>query len=546
MLRRTRIIVQLACLALFLYLLGRTVGVGEDRLGPPVRIFLEIDPLIGLTTWLRTHTFHGLMGLSLVTLAATFFLGRSFCGWICPLGTLSQISGRLQRSRRDERAADRWRPSQRWKYLILVFVLAAAATGSLWTGILDPISLLIRSLAVGFGPPAEALVRAAATAASGGPLAGVTEPIYGVIRAAFLAPRAPRFEQGALFAAILLVLLALSWVRRRFWCRVLCPLGGLLGAVAQAGTLALRQREPVCTGCAVCTFHCQGAADPNMTNGWRPSECFVCGNCTSSCRQKGVGLAFGFTAPRALQAALVRLGSPRRAEAHRSGSPSGPPGSRANAPLDPGRRRLLLGIGLGAISGPIGRISPARAVPHDDMIRPPGAGTEEEFLDRCVRCGECMKVCIGNGLHPAALEAGPLGLWTPVLRARVGYCEYQCTLCGQVCPTGAIRRLSPEEKKTTVIGLAYVDPGRCLPYAYATPCIVCEEHCPTSPKAIVLEDVEARTLDGSMRALRRPHIDPHRCVGCGICEFRCPVDGAAAIRVVATGRTGLGSPFDLG
>jgi polyferredoxin len=536
MLRRFRIVVQLACLALFLYLLGRTVGIGQDRLGPPVRIFLDIDPLIALTTWLRTRALPGLMALSLITLAATFVLGRFFCGWVCPLGTLSQVSGRLHRGRQDERTADRWRPSQRWKYLILVFLLGGAAAGTLWTGILDPISLLIRSLAVGFAPPIEALVRAAASIAASGPLAPVSEPVYGALRNTFFAPRAPHFEQGALLAGILLALLALSWIRRRFWCRVLCPLGGLLGAVAQAGSLTLRQKESVCTGCAVCTFHCQGAADPNMTDGWRPSECFVCGNCTASCRQKGVGLSFGFTVPRLARRWRRRRGAPA----------AGAQGTRANAPLDPGRRRLLLAFGLGVVSGPIGRISPSRAVPPDSMIRPPGAGTEDEFLDRCVRCGECMRVCPGNGLHPDGLKGGPAGLWAPVLRARLGYCEYHCTLCGQVCPTGAIRRLLPGEKEKTVIGLAYVDPGRCLPYAFATPCIVCEEHCPTSPKAIVLEDVRVRALDGATRDLRQPRIDPRLCVGCGICEYRCPVDGAAAIRVVGTGRTGRGSPFDLG
>jgi formate hydrogenlyase subunit 6/NADH:ubiquinone oxidoreductase subunit I len=157
-----------------------------------------------------------------------------------------------------------------------------------------------------------------------------------------------------------------------------------------------------------------------------------------------------------------------------------------------------------------------------------------------------MKVCIGNGLHPAGLEEGPLGLWTPVLRPRIGYCEYECTLCGQVCPTGAIRRLTQEEKEKTVVGLAWIDTGRCLPFAYATPCIVCEEQCPTSPKAIVLEDVTATTAGGETRTVRRPHIDPHRCVGCGICEYRCPLDGNAAIRVFATDRTEAGSVFDLG
>jgi formate hydrogenlyase subunit 6/NADH:ubiquinone oxidoreductase subunit I len=157
-----------------------------------------------------------------------------------------------------------------------------------------------------------------------------------------------------------------------------------------------------------------------------------------------------------------------------------------------------------------------------------------------------MKVCVGNGLHPAGLEDGPLGLWAPVLRPRLGYCEYECTLCGQVCPTGAIRPLAREEKERTVIGIAWIDPGRCLPIAYAMACIVCEEQCPTSPKAIVLEDVVTRTPGGAARTVQRPAIDPRRCVGCGICEYRCPLDGDAAVRVFAAGRTGEGSAFDLG
>ncbi len=525
MLRRARIAVQLASLALFFYLLLRTVGIGEDRLGPPVRLFLEIDPLIAISTWLRTGALHGLMAISLATLIATFFFGRFFCSWICPLGTLSQASGRLLRGRREERSAERSTRSRRWKYLILAFILGGSAAGVLWVGLLDPISLLIRSLSVGFGPPLEALVRSAAAGLAFSPAAAVTEPVYAWIRDHAMAPRAPRFEQGALLAGILIVLLALSWIRRRFWCRILCPLGALLGTVGQAGMLTLRQREGACSGCEVCAFHCQGAADPDVAGGWRPSECFVCGNCTAGCRQGS--LSFGLARPRL--AALFR----RRPHARENPPPT--------AALDPGRRRILVSFVLGIVSGPLVRATPSRARPQANLIRPPGAGSEAEFLDRCVRCGECMKVCVGNGLHPAGLEAGPGSLWTPVLRARIGYCEYHCTLCGQVCPTGAIPTLTQAEKEKAVLGIAYVDPGRCLPFAYARPCIVCEEHCPTSPKAIVLEEVAVRVPGGGERRLQRPQVLPERCVGCGICEYRCPVDGESAIRIAATGRTGEGS-----
>jgi len=530
MLRRIRIPVQLACLALFLYLLVRTVGVGEDRLGSPVKVFLEVDPLIGLTTWLRTGALPGLLWLSALTLAATFLLGRFFCGWVCPLGTLSQITGRLFRRRREEKAADAWRPWQRWKYLLLVFLLGSAAAGSLLAGLFDPLCILIRGLSVGLAAPVEHLVRGAARLLASTPLSPASEPIYRWLRDGTLAPHPPRFDQGLLFAAVLVALLTLSWFVRRFWCRALCPLGGLLGAVARAGSLQLRQSKEMCTDCTVCTFHCQGAADPDHMGGWRPSECFVCGNCTSSCHQGG--LSFSFSAPRL-------AGWFRRKDATRGS------GGRRRRSTDFGRRKLLLAGALGLVAGPAARVAPSRTHPPGGLIRPPGAGAEEEFLDRCVRCGECMKVCPGNGLHPAGAGAGLLSLWTPVLRARLGYCEYHCTLCGQVCPTSAIPRLSKTEKEKTVLGLAYVDISRCLPYAYATPCIVCEEHCPTSPKAIWLEDGFAVSREGQVRAVRRPRISPELCVGCGICEFRCPMEGEAAIRVTATGRTGQGGPFDL-
>jgi polyferredoxin len=566
MLRRIRIPVQLASLAVFLYLLVRTVGVGEDRLGPPVRIFLDIDPLIGLTTWLRTGAWHGLMWLSAVTLLLSILLGRFFCGWICPLGTLGQATGRLRRPRDAEKQADRYRPVQEIKVAVLLFALGGAVAGAQWSGILDPICLLVRGLAIGFGPGIEWAVREGAAVLARTPLAPITEPVYRTVRDRLLAPHPPHFEQGMTLALLLVTVLALSWIIRRFWCRILCPLGALLGVTARVGALRLRQDEGRCTSCAICTYHCQGAADPDVMGGWRPSECFVCGNCTASCRRHG--LAFGFERPRVIgmigglvRRVVVRTRRRGRAALPTAGALSAGQTADAVAPSSPAlpavksqqavaatvsltRRGFLAALALGLASGPIARSTPARAVPRGSIIRPPGAGPEGEFLDRCIRCGECMKVCPANGLHPSGLEAGAAGLWAPVLRTRLGYCEYHCTLCGQVCPTGAIPRLTPADKERTFLGLAWVDTGRCLPYAFATPCIVCEEHCPTSPKAIRLVDAEARATDGTVRQLRRPTVDPKLCVGCGVCEFVCPLSGTAAIRIEGIGRTRRENPFE--
>jgi formate hydrogenlyase subunit 6/NADH:ubiquinone oxidoreductase subunit I len=148
-----------------------------------------------------------------------------------------------------------------------------------------------------------------------------------------------------------------------------------------------------------------------------------------------------------------------------------------------------------------------------------------------------MKVCITNGLQPTLLEAGLEGIWSPMLVPRIGYCEYRCTLCGQVCPTGAIKRLSVGQKAKVKIGLAMIDKGRCLPWAHSRPCIVCEEVCPTPRKAIWFEEAKARDREGKAITVLQPRVDLNLCIGCGICEAKCPVLGRPAIYVMNLGES---------
>jgi len=222
-----------------------------------------------------------------------------------------------------------------------------------------------------------------------------------------------------------------------------------------------------------------------------------------------------------------------------------PGGDAHTTKVDLEGRRAVLAAAAGLVAVPLARASDGVGPrPNPERIRPPGSVAEKEFLSRCIKCSACMKVCPTGGLQPALTQAGIEGLWTPVLIPHIGHCEQSCNLCSQVCPTAAIAPISieqryglPPAKETVRIGSASIDRGRCLPWASDTDCIVCEEVCPTSPKAVFFKEEVVRRRDGTTVTLKRPHVDLQYCIGCGMCEARCPVFDRAAIRVSSVGET---------
>jgi ferredoxin len=168
---------------------------------------------------------------------------------------------------------------------------------------------------------------------------------------------------------------------------------------------------------------------------------------------------------------------------------------------DLSRRVFIVSAVSGVMAAPVIRLGGLTGPNwNPGLIRPPGALPEEAFLSRCIKCGQCMRVCPTNVIHPAGLEAGVEGLWTPKLNFRVGTsgCQHTCIACGYLCPTAAIRPVSLDERLgrnsfsgrgPIRIGTAFVDRGRCLPWAMDRPCIVCQENCPVSPKAIFTREV---------------------------------------------------------
>jgi ferredoxin len=242
-----------------------------------------------------------------------------------------------------------------------------------------------------------------------------------------------------------------------------------------------------------------GTIEPERGFASDPGECIICLACLGTCPQESITFKG--------QLGLAEWRS-----------------------YDPSRRQLLASLAMSVGGLVLLRTSPIARREHPHAIRPPGA-RENDLLAKCIRCGECMKVCPTSGLQPSLSESGLEGLWTPVLVSRLGYCDYSCHACGQVCPSGAIPDLSLDEKRQTVIGLAYIDQNRCIPWADNVDCIVCEEMCPVPDKAVKLDEVEVVNDQGELVAVKRPRVVRDLCIGCGICEYKCPLNGEAAIRV---------------
>ncbi|RKY57492.1 MAG: 4Fe-4S ferredoxin [Candidatus Latescibacterota bacterium] len=458
-----RRLVQLSALFLFV----SALAFGTSWGGRVLRSVLSSDPL-----WL----FGGFVGLwGTVLLGSGFLLGRAFCGWICPLGTLLEVLPSGRRS-----VPKGWEKSG---ILALTFVTVAVLVGPSLPLAFSPLTLLARSLILLLFPPISFLADE---------LLSFTSPLWeklGLGRLAYLSVQVFHFRGTGSILAVLAGILCLNTVAPRFWCRHLCPLGAFLGLASRLGLLR-RKVGSSCTSCGLCASACPMGAipkdDPTLT---RRERCMLCGRCVSVCPQRAVGFSFK--------------------------------GGRASDFL-PSRRAFLTSIGLGTFVGLLVRGTASKLVPPSDLIRPPNSLPEGEFLERCVRCGACMRVCPTGGLQPALLEGGAEALWTPRLVPRIGPCEPECTLCGEVCPTGAIRPFFPDEKRSLKLGTAVVYKDRCLAWGWGKACLVCDEACPYD--AVKLVPVPGKVVKG-------PVVDYERCTGCGVCEHECPVPGQAAIRV---------------
>lgn len=448
-------------------------------------LFLAIDPLVSLSTAIASRSWVWSLTCAAVILVVCALIPRGFCGYLCPLGTLIDLfdwslAARVTRFRVP---ADGW-----WvhiKYYVLLGTLISAVCGVLVSGYVSAIPVITRALLF-IGEPLQS----------------------GSMRGWHLVPS---LHAGHYVSIVLFfVVLGLGFLQPRFWCKYVCP----SGAVFSLGNLlrvSERKVESTCINCNKCVEICPfDAIKPDFTT--RVTDCTLCQTCGGVCPTHAIKFVDRWS--------LVELKDEN----------DPPTGETAI-----GRRGFLsLAAGTGAaVIGGVGAAGATSAFgahlddPHAFLpVRPPGSVPEQQFLQMCIRCGECFKACPNNVLQVEGFEQGLEGLWTPLVNADWAGCESSCNACGQVCPTGAIRELPLEEKKVARMGLAIVNEATCLPFADREACQLCVDECDDAGyEAIEFTNVHTEVDDEGNPIADSGYLAPvvlaDKCVGCGLCQTRC-------------------------
>lgn len=434
--------------------------------------------------------------------AATLLFGRIYCSLVCPLGIFQDVINRvsIMCSGRKRRKLGKfgYMPA---RTLIRLFVLAAfillLAIGTIaavctWTAsFVEPYSA--------YGRMATWLLRPIAVLANNAAADVAAE--HGSYVFASVVPMAVSVPLLSVAVVTFVVITLFAWTSGRDYCNTICPVGTVLGWMSRRSLLRINIDADKCTACGQCERHCKSSCIDSKSHSVDTSRCVACMDCLGACNRDAIRYSVVKPQPQPAPAETSKTDSTRRAflvggtiiAADLAASALGSQGDGGFAPLKKKK-------------------SPARVTP----LVPPGAKSLRDLASKCTACQLCISNCPNSVLSPSTELSS---FMQPVMDYSAGYCRPECTTCSDVCPADAILPIDVATKSSTKIGTAVVDRAICIA-AYGQKCGKCADSCP----AAAIEMVEVTP------GRPQPVVDESACIGCGSCEYHCPVGTVASNR----------------
>lgn len=451
------------------------------------------------------------IGILFFLFLLTFFFGRIYCSVICPMGVFQDVIGRFHKKKKYTYTP----PKNVLRWVIVLGVVLSFLVGfTLILSILDPYS------------------------AYGRMIVGVFKPVYMEVNnlLALLLTKAGIYNLYIVDVAIrgmaafvigLLTFLVIGFMAYKFgrtYCNTVCPVGTVLGFISKYSVFKIKINAEKCNSCGLCATKCKAACINSKEHVIDYSRCVACYNCLPACRKKALEYSF---------APLKKRVKPEQE------SPVMPVNDGPGT--DNSRRAFLATSVLGALAIPKAMarkgdalLTDYRAYEKKYPLCPPGSVSAGHLQKHCTACHLCVSKCPSNVLVPAFLEYGLGGMMQPRMSFEKGFCNFDCTVCTEVCPNGAILPLTVEEKHVTQVGKVVFVIDNCIVHRDGTSCGACSEHCPT----------QAVSMQPYKDGLTIPTIHTELCVGCGGCEYVCPVRPFRAIYIEGNAVQQQAVPFE--
>ncbi len=487
-LKRARVLISLLIFVLTLFIF---LNISEWFTSNVSRIitYLQFSPSL-----IKFLSIAGLSTLGFVfIIILTFTFGRVYCSSICPLGTLQDIISFISKKIIKRKEHFLLKPYAVIRFSILTFVIVLLLSGSIFfLNLLDPFSI--------FGKIISNLVRPFLLNIN-----NFIASIFKFLGLYFLYPVEIKQVDWVSFVIGLFFLIGiavLSFYRGRLFCNTVCPVGSLLGIISKFSIYQITIDESNCKSCNLCERECKAGCIDKKNKVIDFSRCVSCLNCFNACHSDGI----------VYRNILKENVS-------------------ANQVAFDERKRVFISSLLAYFVSLSGlTLAQIKIIPKKEStipvfkkfpVSPPGSRSIEHFTSSCTACHLCTSACPTQVLQPSFLEYGFLGMMQPRMDYLTSFCNYDCVICSEVCPTGAIQRILPEAKRLSQVGKAVFVKDNCIVYTEETVCGACSEHCPT--KAVDMLE--------SYKNLKAPKLNNEICIGCGACEFACPTKPHKAIYV---------------